>query len=135
MSLPIEIGSLLGVLVLALLVLAVALMMPYAIARNLIDGHTYRKQLDDGLDSLRISNMLGFLGINRAEYLHTQQGVDIQTHMAKCDACEDKDLCDDVLSSERQGQAETDLSFCANIDDLKRIEGEQKGSTATESAQ
>lgn len=128
-----EIGSLLGVLALALLVLAVALMMPYAIARNLIDGHSYRDQLDEGLDSLRISNMLGFLGINRAEYLHMQQGVDIQTHMAKCDACEDKELCDDVLSDERQ--AETDLSFCANIDDLKEIEEEQKSSPAAEAAQ
>ncbi|OOZ40842.1 hypothetical protein BOW52_05335 [Solemya elarraichensis gill symbiont] len=128
-----EIGSLLGVLVLALLVLAVALMMPYAIARNLIDGHTYRKQLGDGLDSLRISNMLGFLGINRAEYLHTEQGVDIQKHMVKCDACEDKELCDDVRASERQ--AETDLSFCAHIEDLKRIEEEQKSSTVAEPVQ
>ncbi|KHF24440.1 DUF6455 family protein [Solemya velum gill symbiont] len=123
-----EIGSMLGVLVLALLVLAVALVMPYAIARNLVTGHTYRNQLDKGLDSLRISNMLGFLGINRSEYLHTQHGVDIQTHMEKCDACEDKELCDDVLSEERQ--EETDLGFCANIDDLKRIEEEQKGSAA-----
>ena len=124
MNIPMEIGSLLGVIVLAGLVLAVAFVMPYAIGRNLVSGHKYREQLDEALSQLRISNMLGFLGIDKDEYLHKQHSVEVQKHMTKCDACEDKELSDDTLTGVRQPQ--TDLSFCANIEELEEIADQQR---------
>jgi hypothetical protein len=115
-----DIGSLLGTLVLAALVMGVIVLMPIAIGRNLLRGHAYRERIDGELSGLRLSKMLGFLGIDRMNYLHKQQAVAIRDHMKKCDACGDKAQCDDVLGAE-QAAPEVDLSFCANIDSLQAI--------------
>ena len=68
MTFPMEIGSLLGTLVLAALVMGIVVMMPIAIGRNLVRGHDYRNRLNSELSSLRLSKMLGFLGIDKNAY-------------------------------------------------------------------
>ncbi len=120
MTFPMEIGSLLGTLVLAALVMGVVVMMPIAIGRNLVRGHDYRKGLDSELSSLRLSKMLGFLGIEKSAYLHLQQTREIREHMEKCDACGDKQLCDETLATQGVSPA-VDLGFCANIESLEKI--------------
>jgi hypothetical protein len=125
MGFPMDIGSLLGTLVLVALVIAVIVMMPFAIGKNLMRGHAYRKRLEDQLNDLRLSKMLGFLGLDKSKYLHKQQAMEIRQHMEKCDACGDKAKCDDTLGSETV-TPEVDLSFCANIDSLQQIEKESE---------
>lgn len=125
MGIPMDIGSLLGTLVLAALVLGLVVMMPIAIGRNLVRGHAYRNRLDSELSGLRLSKMLGFLGIDKASYLHRQASVEIREHMEKCDTCEDKGLCDETLVREH-ATPEVDLSFCANIDSLQKLEKEAR---------
>lgn len=121
MNIPMDIGSLIGALALAALVLAVVVMMPISIGRNLVRGHEHRNRMDGELSKLRLSKMLGFLGIDKAAYLHQQQSVEIRDHMKKCDDCGDKEQCDDVLAAE-QVSPEVDLGFCANIDSLRTME-------------
>lgn len=121
MSIPMDIGSLLGTLLLAALVLGVVVLMPISIGRNLIRGHEYRNRLDNELSQRRLSRMLGFLGIDKASYLHREQAVDIRKHMEKCDACGEKGQCDDTLAG-KETAPEVDLGFCANIESLHSIQ-------------
>jgi len=119
-----DIGSLLGTLVLAALVMGVVVMMPIAIGRNLVRGHDYRNRLDSKLASLRLSKMLGFLGIDKNAYLHQQQAREIRAHMERCEGCGDKQRCDETLGSQSVSP-DVDLGFCANIDSLETV---RKGS-------
>ena len=41
--------------------------------------------------------MLKYLGIDSAAYLHKEQALEIQKHMERCDACDAKSRCDQVL--------------------------------------
>ncbi|MGD8557152.1 MAG: DUF6455 family protein [Chromatiales bacterium] len=120
MTFPMDVGSLLGTLFLAALVMAVVVMMPVVIGRNLVRGHDYRNRLDSELSSLRLSKMLGFLGIDKSAYLHQQQAREIRTHMEKCDGCGDKHLCDETLSS-KSVSPDVDLGFCVNNESLEKI--------------
>ncbi len=105
---------------LAALMLYLVVRLPLAIMSNLRAGHRFRQGLSNALDELRLARMLQYLGINKAHYLHKEQGLEIQRQMERCDACDDKERCDDVL--ENQAPADVDaLGFCANIDDLKKM--------------
>ncbi len=115
-----DIVSLAITVVLAALMLYLIVRLPLAILGNLRAGHRFRQGLAAALDELRLSRMLGFLGIDKAEYLHRESGVEIKKHMQRCDACEDKERCDQVLSSDVPAETES-LGFCANIDDLKTM--------------
>jgi hypothetical protein len=119
MTFPMEIGSVLGTLLLAALVMGVVVLMPVAIGRNLVRGHDYRNRLNSELSSLRLSKMLGFLGIDKNAYLHKQQTREIRAHMEKCDGCGDKQRCDETLGSQSVSP-DVDLGFCANIESLDR---------------
>ena len=115
-----DIASLVITLLLSLLMLFLLVRLPLAILGNLRMGHRFREGLADSLDKLRLSRMLTFLGIERADYLHGQQGLEIKKHMEKCDACDAKSRCDQVLDSAEPAPVES-LGFCANIDDLKTL--------------
>lgn len=106
--------------VLAVLMLWLAIRLPYAIARNLRDGFKFRRSLAHSLDDLRLSRMLTFLGIAKNDYLHRTPALDVKHHMTRCDACDSKDTCDETLEKDPTDES-TDLGFCANIDDLKEI--------------
>lgn len=116
----VDIVSLIITFLLAGLMLLLVVRLPLAILGNLRNGHRFREGLAGALDDLRLSRMLGFLGIDKATYLHREQAVDIKRHMQKCDSCDAKTECDQVL--ERDAPADVDeLGFCANIDDLKEM--------------
>jgi hypothetical protein len=106
--------------VLAVLLVLLVIRLPLAIAGNLHAGHRFRKSMAMALDELRLSRMLGVLGIDRDRYLHDQSALDIRQQMQRCDTCDAKTTCDQVLENEQPAQTEQ-LGFCANIDDLKQI--------------
>ena len=87
---------------------------------NLRAGFRFRQGLAQTLDQLRLSRMLGHLGIDRTQYLHEQSSLSVRKHMTRCDGCTDKQQCDEVLASDAPADAAS-LGFCANIDDLTQI--------------
>ena len=115
-----EIVSLLITVLLAALMLYLVVRLPLAILGNLRAGHRFRQGLAAALDELRLSRMLAYLGIDKAKYLHLESGVEIREHMRRCDACDAKEACDQVLESDTPAETES-LGFCANIDDLKSM--------------
>lgn len=115
-----DILSLVITLLLAALLLYLVVRLPLAILGNLRAGHRFREGLATALDDLRLSRMLGFLGIDKDAYLHREQAVDIKKHMQRCDACDEKSRCDQVLEGGQEADTES-LGFCANIDDLKSM--------------
>lgn len=115
-----DIVSLIITFLLAGLMLYLVVRLPLAILGNLRAGHRFREGLAAALDELRLSRMLKYLGIDRAKYLHKQNGLEIKRHMERCDACDAKEQCDQVL--EEAAPADVDaLGFCANIDELKTM--------------
>jgi hypothetical protein len=115
-----DIGSLVITLLLGALMLWLVVWLPLAILGNLRRGHGFREALAQGLGELRLSRMLANLGIDRTAYLHQAAAVDIKRHMARCDACDSKDACDQALAQPQAQPAEA-LGFCANIDELERM--------------
>ncbi len=113
-----DIASLIITFLLAGLMLYLLVRLPLAILGNLRAGHRFREGLAGALHDLRLSRMLTFLGIDQDQYLHRQQAIDIQRHMERCDACDAKSHCDQVLEEETTPNVDA-LGFCANIDDLK----------------
>ena len=110
----IVIGGLLAALALAFTVLLVS-----AIVFNVNAGKKYRRSLANRVKQLRLSKMLGALGIDVDTYLHTERIVDIQQQMDRCSACENLDKCDDQLS---QGTVDAgDIGFCNNEQSLQEI--------------
>ena len=115
-----DIASLIITFLLAGLMLYLLVRLPLAILGNLRAGHRFREGLSAALDELRLARMLKYLGIDRGKYLHKQQALDIQRHMERCDACDAKSRCDQVLEEGAPPKVES-LGFCANIDDLKTM--------------
>ena len=113
-----DVTSLIITFLLAGLMLYLLVRLPLAILGNLRAGHRFREGLAGALRELRLSRMLKYLGIDQDQYLHKQQAVEIQQHMERCDACDAKSRCDQVLAEEPAPDAAA-LGFCANIDDLK----------------
>ena len=117
-----DITSFVIAFLLAGLMLLLVVRLPLAILGNLRTGQRFREGLAATLDELRLSRMLRYLGIDRATYLHREQALEIQKHMDKCEQCDAKSRCDQVL--EQDDEADVDaLGFCANIDDLKAMRG------------
>jgi hypothetical protein len=115
-----DITSLVITFLLAGLMLLLIVRLPLAILGNLKAGHRFREGLAAALDELRLARMLKYLGIDRASYLHREQALEIQKHMQKCDQCDAKGRCDDVLGQDATADVEA-LGFCANIEDLKAM--------------
>jgi hypothetical protein len=110
--------SLLGVLVLAAALLALAVGLPFAVLRNMGRGEAYRRDLAAQVSRLRLSKMLDHLGLERERYLHRQRVADIHTHMRRCEACEATDTCDRTIAE--PGRKDADLGFCPNASSLSR---------------
>ena len=106
--------------VLAILMLYLIVRLPLAMMANLRAGHRFRQGLAEGLEKLRLARMLKYLGIDKAAYLHKEQGIEIKQHMERCDDCDAKNQCDDVLETQSKPNIDN-LGFCANIDDLKKM--------------
>lgn len=115
-----DIASLIVTLLLAGLLLYLLVRLPLAILGNLRAGHRFREGLAIALGELRLARMLRYLGIESADYLHKQQALDIQRQMERCDNCDAKSHCDQVLEESPPVEVDS-LGFCANIDELKTI--------------
>ena len=101
------------VLILAIASLAMVIALPRAIGRSVNHGRRFREALDARLGQLRLSKMLGAMGVDRADYLATSRQVDIEQPMKNCRACEQKSLCDAELSSH---SANSGFDYCPNRD-------------------
>ena len=117
---PVEFASLIIAILLATLMLYLLVRLPVAILRNLRAGHRFREGLAQALDELRLARMLKYLGIDSTLYLHKQQALEIKKHMERCDNCDAKSRCDQVLDASPAPDVES-LGFCANIDELKEM--------------
>ena len=115
-----EFASLIIAILLATLMLYLLVRLPVAILRNLRAGHRFREGLAQALDELRLARMLRYLGIDSTLYLHKQQALEIKKHMERCDNCDAKSRCDQVLDESPTPDVES-LGFCANIDELKEM--------------
>ena len=104
---------------LAVMTLAFTLLLISAIVFNLNAGKKYRKSLAHSVNQLRLTRMLGALGIDVDTYLHTKRNVDIQQQMDRCSACDNTEKCDDQLT---KGTLDAnDISFCNNEQSLQEI--------------
>lgn len=112
--------SLIITVLLAALMLYLFVRLPLAILANLRAGHRFREGLAQALDELRLARMLKYLGIDSAAYLHKETALEIQKQMDRCDNCDAKSRCDEVLTEAATPDVES-LGFCANIDDLKEM--------------
>ncbi|HHO58775.1 MAG TPA: hypothetical protein ENJ64_00935 [Thiotrichales bacterium] len=91
----------------------------YVIARNLINGRKFHQSLEREFDRLRLSRMLGALGIDKTRYIHKLQVVDIKQQMESCSQCKNTDECDSKLD---KGEIDIDaIDFCNNEESLKQI--------------
>jgi hypothetical protein len=124
--LPVDYLSLIITVLLAALMLYLLVRLPLAILGNLRAGHRFRESLAQALDELRLARMLKFLGIDSATYLHKEKALDIQKQMERCDNCDAKSRCDEVLTESAAPDVES-LGFCANIDDLKQMREPRQG--------
>ena len=104
---------------LAALTLVFTLLLISAIVFNLKAGRKYRESLANSVNQLRLSKMLGALGIDVATYLHTERVVDIQQQMDRCAACDNLEKCDEELAKGALDAA--DIGFCNNEQSLQEI--------------
>ena len=95
--------------------------LPLAIFGNLRRGQRFREQLGTRLGDLRLSRMLGVVGINHSDYLHRQDTLTIRQQMTRCEQCGEKARCDELLDSPVTAET-ADLGFCANADGLRDIQ-------------
>ncbi len=111
-----EIPSTIASLILLGLLTYTAVRMVLAIGHNFRWGLMFRRRFAERIRSLRLSKMLAHLGVNQAEYLHSRPVSDIEMHMRRCNACDNKGECDDKL----EGEAPTDnYDFCPNEPSLR----------------
>jgi len=117
--------SLLAILILAMVLTALTVGVPFALFRNMARGAEFREELDRQVRRLRLSKMLDYLGIDRARYLHGQPTVQIREHLRRCEGCETTDICDQII--ETPGREGTDVGFCPNADSLTKMPQQPDG--------
>jgi hypothetical protein len=113
-----------------LLMAAFAGLLFAAIVFNLNVGKKYRQALARDIDKLRLSRMLGALGIDVTSYLHSERIVDIQQQMSRCSDCGRTAECDDRLAAGKVDAAE--IGFCNNEQSLQQILEREKSPAHTE---
>lgn len=86
---------------------------------NLMHGRKFHQSLEQDFLKLRLSKMLGALGIDKTAYIYQTRVKDVHRHMNNCEACENIDRCDQKLASAELTIAEID--FCNNEAELKVI--------------
>ncbi len=106
-----------GIAVLAIMAIALFIMFPVSIGKNLAQGHRYRKKLADRLEHLPMGRMLQKLGIDEYKFLHEQDGVHLKHEISQCESCEVKAMCEQELQSHEHLDVE-DIDYCPNRDAL-----------------
>jgi len=105
--------------ILVLFLTGFLLRLSYAIVMNLINGRKFHHQLEQEFHKLRLSRMLGALGIDKTAYLYQTKVKDIKQQMSNCSACQNTEKCDEKLSAPDLDIAGID--FCNNESELKEI--------------
>jgi hypothetical protein len=113
-----EIVSSILEIILILMTVALGVLLPLAIVFNVKAGRKYRKQLAKNIHNLRLNKMLAALGIDTAEYLHSERVVDIHEQMTRCGECQNIETCDETLA----GEVDADkIEFCNNETALRAL--------------
>lgn len=77
---------------------------------------SYKQDLLERIQALRIHRMLGRLGIKTPCYLRKARAIDVEIQLMKCSRCERVDSCDAYLQSDENIDPHT---FCPNYAQLK----------------
>jgi len=77
---------------------------------------SYKQDLSERVQALRIHRMLGRLGIKTPRYLRKARAIDVETQLIRCSGCETTDVCDAYLQSDEIIDPHT---FCLNYSQLK----------------
>ncbi len=110
---------------LALLLAVFMLRLSYTILLNLVNGRKFHHALHQEFDSLRLSDMLTALGINKTDYIYQTNVKDIHQQMKSCSDCENTDECDEKLAM--PGLDISEIDFCRNEAELKAIKQQPAG--------
>ena len=121
---PVNLVSILSILLLGLLLATFMVLLPVAIIFNTRAGMKYRQALASQLERLRLGKMLVALGIDTDSYLSSERVVTIREHMDRCNACENTGECDNRLA-EGAMDAES-IGFCNNEASLQEIAARQR---------
>ena len=109
---------------LAILHAIFAITLAVAIVFNIKAGLKYRNKLAQQIEELRLSRMLGTLGIDTEAYLHSEQGLEIKKQIERCAGCGNTQTCDEQLAA---GDVSADnIDYCDNRDDLRSIISKQQ---------
>lgn len=104
---------------LALFMLYLILRVSYVIMRNVIVGMEFRKNLARKVDALRLSKMLGALGIDINRYLHNERVIDIEDQIERCSNCQNTATCDEQIAG---GTVQPgNIDYCNNEASLQQI--------------
>ena len=119
---PVNLVSILSILLLGLLLATFMVLLPVAIIFNTRAGMKYRQALAGRLERLRLGKMLVALGIDTDSYLSGERAVTIREHMDRCSACQNTGECDTRLA---EGTMDADsIGFCNNEASLQKIAGQ-----------
>jgi hypothetical protein len=121
---PMDIFSLIVSSALGLFLIYFIVRLSYVIMVNLINGRKFHQSLEHEFDKLRLSRMLGALGINKTAYIYQTNVNDIRQQMESCASCKNTDVCDEKLSGEELST--DDIAFCNNEKDLKEMQLKEK---------
>lgn len=121
---PMNLVSIVPVLLLGLLLVIFTVLLPLAIVFNTRAGMKYRQGIAAQLEQLRLGKMLTALGIDRDSYLSRERAVDIREQMQRCNSCDNTVECDTRLA---EGAVDTDsISYCNNEASLQKIAAQLK---------
>jgi len=104
----------------AIALLAGALWIAFEARRNQQCGLQLRTRLLLRIQSLRLSKMLAYRGIDLTRYLYGEHTLDIKRNIFNCERCADLERCDQVLGGERDPGG--DFSFCPNREYLAELQ-------------
>lgn len=121
---PMNLVSIVSVLLLGLLLVIFTVLLPVAIVFNTRAGMKYRQGIAEQLQRLRLGKMLAALGIDRDSYLSRERAVDIREQMQRCKSCGNSVECDTRLAD---GVVDTDtIGYCSNEASLQKIAAQLK---------
>ena len=86
---------------------------------------SYRRDVNQRMDKLRIHKMLDKLGINRSRYFSAIKPATTEQHLFICERCPKPDTCDQYL--EDDGAADP-ASFCPNHTDFEKLKRKRPAS-------
>ena len=78
-------------------------------------GVAFRQDLENRVSAEPMARMLEANGVSREEYLASEQVVQIETHLRKCMACEEKGSCKKELDAGVENPGE---GYCPNHEDF-----------------